>query len=294
MVDVDAAELKKPTLKINYPVHADLRDFLPLLRRLATSWQPHHQNWLEWCKERLRRYPVVLPEYWQNGKNVNPYCFIERLFAALGEEEIVVCGDGTACVTAFQAATIRKGQRLFHNSGCAPMGYDLPAAIGAALAGGQQHRVICLAGDGSIMMNLQELQTIVGRRLPVKVFVLNNSGYHSIRQTQSSFFPDNIVGCGTDSGLTFPEWRRLAGGFGLSFQRCDSHSGLDSAIGATLAADGPALCEILLDLRQPFAPKLSSRKLEDGRMISAPLEDMAPFLSRDELRSNMFVPTLDS
>lgn len=293
MVDVDAAELKKPTLKIDYPIHADLRDFLPLMSQLAQGWQPRHQKWLAWCKERLQRYPVVLPEYWKGGKNVNPYCFMDRLFAALEENEVVVCGDGTACVTAFQTATVRKGQRLFHNSGCAPMGYDLPAAVGAAIATGSQHRIICLAGDGSIMMNLQELQTIVGRKLPVKIFVLNNSGYHSIRQTQSNFFPDNIVGCGTDSGLTFPDWERLAGGFGLAYQRCRSHADLNAAIGATLTAEGPALCEVVLDLSQPFAPKLSSRKLEDGRMVTSPLEDMAPFLSREELQQNMFVPTLN-
>jgi acetolactate synthase-1/2/3 large subunit len=292
-VDVDAAELKKPTVKPDYPIHADLAEFLPLLHRLAQGYKTgRHAAWLAWCRERVRRYPVVLPEYWDNAQNVNPYCFMERLFAKLGEDEVVVCGDGTACVTAFQAAVIRKGQRLFHNSGCAPMGYDLPAAIGAAVARGDGRRVICLAGDGSIMMNLQELQTIVGRKLPVKVFVLNNSGYHSIRQTQANFFPDNIVGCGTDSGLSFPDWRRLAHGFGLPFERCESHETLDATIAAALAEPGPCLCEVVLDLRQPFAPKLSSRKLEDGRMVTSPLEDMAPFLPREELRENM--PSLDA
>jgi acetolactate synthase-1/2/3 large subunit len=152
--------------------------------------------------------------------------------------------------------------------------------------------VVCLAGDGSIMMNLQELQTITGRGLPVKIFVLNNSGYHSIRQTQQNFFADNIVGCGTDSGLSFPDFGRLAAAFGLPFQRCADHAGLAAAIAATLAAPGPALCEIMLDLRQAFAPKLSSRRLEDGRMVTAPLEDMAPYLSREELRGNMLVPLL--
>ncbi len=166
------------------------------------------------------------------------------------------------------------------------------AAVGAAVALGGGHRVVCLAGDGSIMMNLQELQTVVHLRLPVKIFVLNNQGYHSIRQTQQSFFHDNIVGCGTESGLSFPEWGRLAPAFGLPFQRCADHDGLAGAIRATLDVPGPSFCEIVLDLRQVFAPKLSSRKLDDGRMVTSPPEDMAPFLSREELRENMIVPLL--
>jgi len=293
MVDVDAAELKKPTLRIDCPIHADLRNFIPLLQQLTADWKPHHADWLAWCKERLARFPVVLPEYWQGARNVNPYCFMDRLFAQLKENDVIACGDGTACVTAFQAAHVREGQRLFHNSACAPMGYDLPAAIGAAIALPDRERIICLAGDGSIMMNLQELQTIAGRKLPVKIFVLNNSGYHSIRQTQANFFPDNIVGCGTDSGLSFPDFGKVAHAFGLPFQRCQQHGELEAGIKATLDAPGAAMCEALLDLRQPFAPKLSSRKLEDGRMITAPLEDMSPFLSREELKKNMIVPTME-
>ena len=289
-VDVDAAELKKPTLKIDYPIHADLAAFLPALNHATAGWSPQHAKWLAWCRERLKRYPVVLDEYWRLPEKVNPYCFMDRLFARLEEGEIIACGDGTACVTAFQAATIRAGQRLFHNSGCAAMGYDLPAAIGAAIARPELARIICLAGDGSMMMNLQELQTIAGRKLPVKIFVLNNTGYHSIRQTQANFFPDNIVGCGTDSGLSFPDFSRVADAFGLPFRRCARHSDLDAALSATLETPGPALCEVVLDLAQAFSPKLASRKLEDGRMITAPLEDMAPFLTREELRSNMLVP----
>jgi acetolactate synthase-1/2/3 large subunit len=203
---------------------------------------------------------------------------------------VVVTGDGTASIVAFQAAKIKEGQRLYHNSGSAPMGYDIPAALGAAVALGGQQRVICLAGDGSIMMNLQELQTISGLNLPVKIFILNNRGYHSIRQTQANFFADNIVGCGTDSGISFPDFGKIAHAFGLPFHRCDTHNDLPQMIRDTIEGDGPQCCELILDLAQPFAPKLSSRRLEDGRMISSPLEDMAPFLSREELRENMFVP----
>ena len=136
------------------------------------------------------------------------------------------------------------------------------------------------------MMNLQELQTVVGNRLPIKIFILNNQGYHSIRQTQQNFSPDNIVGCGEDSGLSFPDFGKVATAFGLPFYRCSRHEELENVIRETLVSPGPVVCEVMLDLVQGFAPKLSSRKLADGRMETAPLEDMAPFLSRDELRSN--------
>lgn len=293
MVDVDAAELKKPTLKIDLPVHADLASFLPALTAATADWLPLHGTWLAWCRERVAKYPVVLSEYWELDGKVNPYCFMDRLSAQLTDNELVACGDGTACVTAFQAIRIRENMRLFHNSGCASMGYDLPAAIGVATAH-PGRRVVCLAGDGSIMMNLQELQTIAGRKLPVKVFIMNNTGYHSIRQTQANFFADNIVGCGTDSGLSFPDFGKVAHAFGLPFHRCSRHEDLDSTIRSALAAPGPAVCEIMLDLAQSFAPKLSSRKLDDGRMVTAALEDMAPFMSREELKSNMLVPILEN
>jgi acetolactate synthase-1/2/3 large subunit len=295
-VDVDAAELKKPTVRPDLPVHADLGDVLPrLLGNISKSGFPaaRFAGWRQWCKERLARYPVVLDSYWIESQNVNPYCFMDRLFALVQDDETIVTADGTACVAAFQAACIRQGMRLYHNSGSAPMGYDIPAALGAAFAQDRAKRVVCIAGDGSIMMNLQDLQTIAGRRLPVKTFVLSNKGYHSIRQTQYAFFKDNIVGCGTDSGLSFPDWGRIAHAFDMPFVRVESHAELDAAIRRTLETNGPTFCEVVLDLRQPFAPKLSSRRLPDGRMITAPLEDMAPFLSREELQDNMIVPLIE-
>ena len=291
MVDVDAAELAKPTLKLHRAVHADLRAVFAVAERLSPALgdAEARADFLAWSRERAARYPVVLPEYRETQSPVNPYVFAEALFEALAEDEIVVSGDGTACVTMFQAADLKRGQRLFTNSGCASMGYDLPAAIGAAHASGAK-RVICLAGDGSIMMNLQELQTIVGAKLPVKVFVLNNDGYHSIRQTQQNYFADNIVGCGPDSGLTFPDFARLADGFRLASSRIADHAALADGIRAALAGDAPHLCEVMLDKAQQFAPKLASRRLEDGTMVSPSLEDMAPFLSREELATAMRQP----
>ena len=292
IVDIDELELQKPTVKPDLPVHADVADFLHHLLNINKFESPGvHQDWLKWCLERKHKYPVVLPEYWLNEESVNPYCFAEVLFQELLEDEIIVTGDGTACVTTFQAAFVKQGQRLYTNSGCASMGYDLPAAIGACIASDKK-RIICLAGDGSIQMNLQELQTIVGYHLPIKIFVLNNQGYHSIRQTQANYFPDNIVGCGPESGLTFPHLEKLAFAYGIPYRCCHQHLQLTAKIRDTLADEGPQICEIMLDLNQPFAPKLSSKKLPDGRMISAPLEDLSPFLEREEFLSNMVIPPL--
>lgn len=290
MIDVDAAELRKPTVRPALPVHADLVEALPALRAAGFDGPtPEQRRWLAWCKERVRRFPVCLPEYWDGpADGVNPYCFVDALFRELPDDQVVVTGDGTACVTTFQAARLRPGMRLYTNSGCASMGYDLPAAIGAHVATGRP--VVCLAGDGSIMMNLQELATIAGRALPVKIFLLNNQGYHSIRQTQRNFFPDNVVGCGSDSGLCFPDFGRLSEGFGLPFRRCARHAELGPAIRATLDGGGPQVCEVMLDLAQPFAPKLASKRLPDGRMVTAPLEDMTPLLDRREFADNMIIP----
>lgn len=292
MVDADRAELEKPTLSVDLPIQADLAEALQVLEGLDYGPVPAHREYLDWCRERVARYPVVLPEYTKQDTPVNPYVFVQSLFGQLAEGDVVVTGDGSACVVTFQAAELKPGQRLYTNSGCASMGYDLPAAIGAAYAAGGR-RVICLAGDGSIMLNLQELQTIAGNRLPVKLFVLNNDGYSSIRQTQQNYFPDNVVGCGPESGLTFPDFVRVAGAFGLPADRCGSHRDLEAAITRTLDTDGPAVLEVMLDPEQPFSPKLASRQLPDGRMVSSPLEDLAPFLSRQELADNMLVPQVE-
>ena len=296
MVDIDKAELAKPTLEIDLPIHADLNAFFDALEAELDGHAPTatQADYLDWCRTRRRRYPVVLPDYWRTPAPVNPYCFAQTLFESLDADDIVVTGDGTACVVTFQAAGIKQGQRLFSNSGSASMGYDVPAAIGAWFAAPNARRIVCIAGDGSVMMNLQELQTIVGARLPVKLFVLNNDGYHSIRQTQQNYFPDNVVGCGPESGVTFPDFLKLGAAFGFPVSRIEAHEGMGAAISAMLDADGPALCEVMLDKAQAFSPKLSSRRLEDGSMVTSALEDLAPFLSREELAENMLIAVAEA
>jgi acetolactate synthase-1/2/3 large subunit len=292
MVDIDQAELNKPTLSIDLPVHADLAEALTVLEALPYQPQASHRHYLDWCRERLLRYPAVPVDYWKTDAPVNPYCFVQALFEELNENDVVVTGDGTACVVTFQGAKIKRGQRMYSNSGSASMGYDLPAAIGAHFASPNQ-RVICMAGDGSIMMNLQELQTIAGHGLPIKLIVLNNNGYSSIRQTQQNYFPDNLVGCGPESGLTFPDFLTLGKAFGFGVRRCSTHPDMADAIAELLAGPGPQLLEVMVDPEQPFSPKLASRQLDDGRMVSSPLEDLAPFLDRSELAQNMLIPLME-
>jgi acetolactate synthase-1/2/3 large subunit len=198
----------------------------------------------------------------------------------------IIAGNASACVLLFQAAVVKKNQRIFWNSGCAAMGYDLPAAIGACLANNKRN-TICVTGDGSIQMNLQELQTIVYHQLPIKIFVLNNKGYISIKQTQDNFFGLPYIGCDEDSGVSFPDFTKIAKAYGLKTMRITGHNNLAAKINNALKFNGPVLCNVLLESNYKFTPRLSSEKLDDGRIISKPLEDMSPFLDRGEFRKNM-------
>jgi acetolactate synthase-1/2/3 large subunit len=288
LVDIDAAELHKKTVQGDLLVQADAREFITRLSARAEAGIGADGGWLEWCLARRRRYPVVLEEYRHpQGRCVHPYVFIEELTAALAEEAVVVAGNGTACVALFQAGSVKPGQRVFWNSGCAAMGYDLPAAIGAAFAKGGD--VVCVTGDGSLQMNLQELQTVRHHGLPIKLFLLNNQGYRSIEQTQTAFFDGDFIGCNEGSGVSFPDNAKIADLYGLKYSRIDAAETMGAAIRDVLACPGPVFCEVVLDNTYVFSPKLSSERRPDGTMVSKPLEDLHPFLDRDEFRSNMIV-----
>ncbi len=290
-VDVDPAEFNKPTVKPDLAIHSDVKPFLAELLnqiRISGSDADKHSDWLKWCKERVARYPAVMPH--QRGPKdgrVNPYHFIDRLFSHLTPDDMVICGDGTANVVTFQAAQNKKGQRIIANTGNASMGYDLPAAIGAAVAG-EGRRVICLAGDGSLQLNIQELQTVVHNRLPIKVFVLNNDGYLSIRLSQQNMFK-RLTGEGPQSGVSFPNIVKVAEAYGIPATRI-GYDDLEAGIQTALEQPGPFVCDVLLDTDQPFEPRISSRQLPDGRIVSSNLEDMYPFLDKQELAENMLVP----
>lgn len=292
VVDIDEAELHKKTVRGDLLIHSDAKIFIEkLLKKIPANFKTD-KSWLEWCLARKKKYPVVLDEYkTPNQYSVHPYHFIEELTAALDDNAVAVAGNGTACVVLFQAGIVKAKQRIFWNSGCAAMGYDLPAAIGAALAGNQN--VVCITGDGSIQMNLQELQTIKHYKLPIKIFVLNNQGYHSIKETQINYFNGNFIGINKDTGISFPNCSKLADLYGLKYFKINSTARMGQTIKNVLYSKKAVLCEIILHCDYIFAPKLSSKKEPDGRMVSSPLEDLYPFLDRDELKTNMIIPEDD-
>lgn len=288
IVDIDPAELRKPTVKPDLPVQADAKAFvLELDRQWPAAGRSDWKTWLEWALVRKQKYPVVLPEYHRSTR-INPYVFIDVLTRHTQADDIVVAGNGTACVALFQAGHVKPGQRLFWNSGCASMGYDLPAAMGACIGSGGRN-TICLAGDGSLQMNLQELQTVAHYRLPLKLFVLSNDGYQSIKQTQANFFGMPYIGCDRSSGVSFPDPARLAQAHGLESAVLENHADLESKIEEILRAKHSIICDVRLETDYVFAPKLSSEKKPDGRIISKPLEDMYPFLDRAEFMENMLI-----
>ena len=232
-VDADAAELNKPTVKPQVGIHCDVKLFLEELDRLidASGYDGARFNgWVKWCRTRVEKYPVVQPKHLAFNGLINPYHFLDVLYRKLDADDVTVCANGSACVITNQVAHIKKGQRLWCNSGSASMGYDLPASIGASFAQGTDKRIICIAGDGSIQMNLQELQTIVYHQLPIKIFVLNNNGYLSCRITQTNFFKGNLVGEGPTSGVSFPDMVKLATAYGipaLRIEQADFDSQID-------------------------------------------------------------------
>ena len=293
MVDVDEAELRKPTFRVDVPVHADAGDFLrAALAELPAL--PAREDWLAYCRRVKVRYPVVLPAHRARTDYVSSYVLPEAVVRHAPADLTVVTSNGIAYTSTFQAIPIRTGMRIFSNEACASMGYGLPAAIGAAFAGGPDRTVACFEGDGSIQMNLQELQTLVTYRLPVKLFVYNNDGYLSIKTTQRSFFGGFFVGSEPGSGVKLPSIEKLAAAYGLPYFRLANNQELDVKLREIFGTEGPVLVEVMLDPFEELGPKAASRKLPDGRMVSAPLEDMAPFLPREELAENMLIPLVDS
>ena len=289
VVDVDAVELRKPTIKPDIPIHADAAFFIDRLGlELDGIDLPNRTEWLTWCIERRRRYPAVTRAQRDKTGHVDNYVACDVLSRLLEPRETIVQANGSACIVGSQAMRLKQGSIMFENSGTASMGYDLPAAVGACLAAGR--RVICLSGDGSIMMNLQELQTIASMWLPIKIILFNNGGYVSIRQTQDNLFAGHRVGEGPATGVTLPDFQRIAAAFGIPSNRIAEHGGLEDGLREALAGPGPYLCEVMVDPGQVFMPKVQAEKLPDGSIISKPLEDMWPFLDRDEFASNMLVP----
>lgn len=307
MVDVDKAELKKPTLHVDMPIWAHAYDFLFKLESYidVNCFNENkgydvfkNEYWLATCSDWKKNYPVVLPKHKENIDGLaNVYYFIDKLSKSLLENQYTVVGNGSACVVGSHGYYIKPGQRFIINSAIASMGYDLPAAIGAYFARSEMYYaenddadIICITGDGSIQMNLQELQTIIHHKLPIKIFVINNGGYHSIRQTQTNLFNSNFVGIGEESGdLSFPSMEKLAWAYGYPYYKMTKNEDIALWLDKVLEDKGPVICEVFVSPKQNFEPKSATKKLPDGKLVSPPLEDLAPFLPREEFETNMII-----
>lgn len=296
MVDIDRAEMKKPTLHVDMPVWADAKDFLEKLDgRIENAPLHDGSTWLETCRKWKKDYPVVSKAQWEyNGNGVNVYAFMRYMSSQLPEGSLTAVSNGACCVVGNQAYVIKKGSRMANNSAIASMGYGLPAAIGTCIGGGRKN-TICLEGDGSIMMNLQELMTIITNKLPIKIFLINNDGYHSIRLTQNNLFKEQKkIGIGPESGdLSFPEFKKIAEAFGYRYYCAKSNEEMKNVVDEVIGLDGAVFCEIFTDTEQVWEPKSSTKRLPDGTLVSPPLEDLAPFLPREELEKIMFIPLID-
>jgi acetolactate synthase I/II/III large subunit len=294
MVDIDAAEIRKMQTEINVPICADAGAFLEEFFLQSDQLKPQDRTrWLAKCKEWQKRYPVVLGEYWDETGFVNVYVLMDVLSDLLLENDVIVPGSSGPCSDIFmQAFRVKPGQRVVNAPGLGAMGTGLPGAIGACLASGRK-RTICVNGDGGFQLNIQELETVRRLDLPIKFFVLSNGAYASIMAMQRSHFQGRLVASDPSSHLTFPDITKVARGYGIATAEIRSHVDIKSRILEVLSQPGPVVCAVTTSPDQPTAPRVTSVVREDGVIISRPMEDMWPILSREELRENMMVPPLD-
>ena len=285
VVDIDPAELRKPTVKPDLAIHSDAGRFLHQLIGAVAGSRFCHDLWTEWCKGIRAKYNPRTEDRQVCEGGVNPYQMAALISDHCPAHASVAIGNGTVSIAAFQTWKVKAGQSVFCNSGCASMGYDLPASIGAAVATGRL--TVCLAGDGSLMMNLQELVTVAYQRLPVKIFLFDNGGYTSIRQTQGNLFGKDFIGCDQSSGVGFPDFASLAGILGFRVSEIRSHADMEAVLNKVFATEDPEFILVKIPPSFGFAPKLSARRLPNGKMESPSLEDMYPFLSREEMSENV-------
>lgn len=292
MVDIDNSELNKHTLNVDLKIQSDAKVFIKeLSKNLDKLDDKKYAEWLDKCITYKKQYPMIVSERQQVTDFVDSYNFFHLISNQVNDDCIYVFGNGTACVSSYQSLKLYKEQKVIVNSGCAAMGYDLPAAIGSYYAN-KAKEIICVTGEGSLQMNIQEFQTIIHNQLPIKIFVLNNGGYISIRNTQNGFFKGHKVGADSDSGVSFPDTIKLANAYGFKTFKIENQINLEENLKEILNTDGPVVCEVILSPEEKMQPKLSSEIKPDGKMVSKPLEDMFPFLDRDEFRKNMIVQTI--
>lgn len=292
MVDIDKSELEKPIIKIDLPIHQDAKEFILKLQNLVKK-DPLNlkiSEWLAYGKRLNKKYQPVLNEFWKEKKYVNPYCFIETIGKYLKPGQIIVLSDGIGPLNcSYQALSVKTKQRIILNNGCAQMGYGLPAAIGVCFASSKKE-IICFEGDGSIQLNIHELQVIKHHNLPIKIFVYSNDGYLSIRNTQKNLFAGRFTASNKSSGLSCPDITKVATAYGIPSLKIFNHLDMEEKIKNVLKTKGPIICDINSVRDLMLTPKLITLKTVDGKFVSPPLEEMSPLLPRDEFKQNMLIP----
>lgn len=302
MVDIDLAEMQKPTLNIDMAIHANLSEFIDKMLDAVLDYKAPEAfcNFISWGRKIEKKLPTLFDDNPDMKGYTNSYKFAYELFKQLHDGDVVVTGNGTAYTCTYQAMQVNKGVRVFANQGCAAMGYDLPAAIGAVVSneakenGIKGGKTILVTGDGSLQMNIQELQTLVTYKLPLKLFVLENEGYLAIKTTQKSFFGGHFTGSNPSSGVVCPDLSKICAAYGIQYTSCSQNgSVLQETIKKALAYDGPIVCEIHMHPEQTLFPKSASfMDKETGKMSSAPLEKMAPFMNEELQKECIYTPII--
>jgi acetolactate synthase-1/2/3 large subunit len=293
MVDIDPAEIGKIGEYIAVPICADARDFLKeLLAQGIDTPASRYGDWKSRCAEWKTKYPIVLPEHRDSQDRVSMFNFTEILSEELDEGDLIVpTSSGNAIETLLMAFRTKPRQRIFITTGLGPMGFGLPASIGGCLAHGGG-RTVCVDGDGGFQMNAQELETVARLNLPIKIFVINNNGYGSIVASQKTYF-GRLVGADPSSGVTLPDVVKLAHVYGIAGHRIVNQRNLRAEIRDILDAPGPAVVDVCALADEVRAPRVSSLQRPDGTMVSKPLEDLWPFLDREEFLANMLIPPVE-
>ena len=293
IVDVDVNEIHKLGIDVEYKVDLDCKIFLSELLSKINEIDLDTSKWLAHCKKTYQKYPICLPEYYKQKDFVNNYVFIEELSKHLPENSLIVPGSSGACSeVTMQAIKIKPGTRIFNSEGLGSMGFGIPAAIGACLAADKQE-TICIDGDGGFVMNMQELELVNRYKLPIKFFVLNNDGYGSIKTTQTNHFGGRLVASDPSSGLTLPDISKIADAFDIPHVKIFDNDMLCHLMKKILNTEGPLMIEVMIDPNHRTAPKASVYKTKDGLFATRPMEDLAPFLSKEEFESEMLVPIIN-
>lgn len=294
MVDIDRNEMHKINVRPDVTICSDAKQFIvKLLENKDKIVKKDRKPWFDYADRLYNKYPLIPEEYWNQKEKVNTYCLIETISKNMKAEDIYVAGSSGSCIEiSMQTFKVKKDQRVFTTKGLASMGYGVPSTIGASLAGNRA-KTVCVNGDGGFQMNIQELQTIRRLNLPIKIFVLNNSGYAAIKGTQTNLFNGNLVACNEESGLSMPNLEDIAKAYKIRSVTINNNDELDAKVKEALEGDDPVICNVIVPIELKVLPKQISYKRQDGQMESFPLEYLAPQIPEEEFKENMLIPIYD-